>query len=171
MVVVIVALNQVSALAQTGSAPPAPTPALGEVFACAEIADQAQRLACYDGAVGRLRQAESQGRLVTVDREQVATLERESFGFSLPSISSLFRRGDSGPDQINRQEMEVDRVVRHGNGRYSFVMTNAQTWTQTELQPATNIRAGDHIAIERGPLGGYMLSPEHGRSHRVRREE
>lgn len=145
--------------------------ALRDVYACASITDEAQRLACYDAAVGRLQQAESQGRVVTVDSDQVATLERESFGFSLPSIGTLLRRNQNAAPPVERVEMEVARVVSHLDGTHSFVMTNGQVWTQIEPMSASNVEAGDSIAIRRASFGSFMLSPEHGRAHRVRRAE
>lgn len=150
--------------------PETPT-ALRDVYACAPIAEESQRLACYDAAVGRLQQAETDGRVVTVDREQVATLERESFGFTLPSIGNLLRRNQPETAELDRVEMQVERVLRRGDGTHSFVMTNGQTWTQVEAAPARNVEPGDSIAIRRAALGSFMLSPEHGRGHRVRRTE
>ncbi|UPT62036.1 MAG: hypothetical protein M0D54_16880 [Hyphomonadaceae bacterium JAD_PAG50586_4] len=64
-----------SAVAQT-TQPEAPQ-ILTDAFQCAEIQDDAQRLACYDSAVGRLRTAQTQGQIVTIDREQAETLDRE----------------------------------------------------------------------------------------------
>lgn len=157
-----------AAIAQTESAPPQ---VLAGVYACANLAGEAERLACYDEAVGRLQQAESQGRIVAVDRDQVATIERDSFGFRLPSIASILRRGQPEQDQIERVETQVVRVVTYINGRHSFVMANGQTWTQIEAQSASNVDEGDTIVIRRAALGSYMLSPQHGRAHRVRRAE
>lgn len=146
---------------------------LGEVFACADLPGEAARLQCYDAAVGRLRNAEAQGRVVAVDREQVATLERESFGFNLPSMSSLFGQRTPAADRerLDRIEMQVERVVALANGRHRFVMSNGQTWVQIEPRSASNVDPGDNIAIRRSALGSYMLSPEHGAAHRVRRED
>lgn len=145
--------------------------ALRDVYACASITDGTQRLACYDAAVGHLQQAESQGRVVTVDSDQVATLERESFGFSLPSIGALLRRNPTATPQVDRVEMQVERIVSHLDGTHSFVMTNGQVWTQIEPASANNVEPGDSIAIRRATLGSFMLSPESGRAHRVRRTE
>lgn len=167
---VLFALGGAPVAAQT-SAPQAQP--LGEVFTCADISDGAERLQCYDAAVGRLRSAESQGRIVAVDREQVAALERESFGFNLPSMTSLFSRratANAG-DQLDRIEMQVERIVALPNGRHRFIMSNGQRWVQIEARSASNVDPGDQIAIRRSALGSYMLSPEHGAAHRVRREE
>ncbi|MGE0532119.1 MAG: hypothetical protein AB7G40_14515 [Hyphomonadaceae bacterium] len=145
---------------------------LSEVFSCAELTDPAARLQCYDAAVGRLRSAESEGRIVAVDREQVAALERDSFGFNLPSMGALFgRRASPDAERIERVEAQVDRIVSLANGRHRFVLSNGQTWVQIEARSTSNVDVGDSIAIRRSALGSYMLSPEHGAAHRVRREQ
>lgn len=163
----------VAAPAQT---PAQPTPeALTNVYQCATVQDGAQRLACYDAAVGRLREAESQGNLIAVDRQQVATLERESFGFRLPTLSTFVPRlGDGGEstEGLESLQMQVARIASRANGRHAFVMENGQIWTQAEAQRTSNVRAGDTITIRRGAIGNYMLSPSRGgAAHRVRREE
>jgi hypothetical protein len=147
--------------------------ALAAAYRCAEITEDGARLACYDQAVGRLRQAESQGQIVAVDRAQAATIERDAFGFNLPSLASLipsFGGGDGVQNEIENVEMTVERVVERANGRHSFVMSNGQTWAQIEPQSARNVRPGDVIRVRRAALGSFMLSPTHGAAHRVRRE-
>jgi hypothetical protein len=153
--------------------PAAPPEALTDVYACAATADDAARLACYDSAVGRLRAAEEEGRVVAVDREQVAILERDSFGFSLPSLGSLLpRRHDASPPAaLERIELRIARITRRADGRHHIVMENGQTWAQIEPQSVSNLEVGDTITIRRASLGSFMLSPQHGAAHRVRRVE
>ncbi|MGP1274464.1 MAG: hypothetical protein ACQRW7_03480 [Caulobacterales bacterium] len=74
---------------------------LETVIACADIEDGAARLACYDEQVANLRASVRSGELVAVDRPAVEAIERDGFGFSLPSLPrlslSLFAgRGDDG---------------------------------------------------------------------------
>lgn len=172
--VLFAAATTAAAQAQTPSAAPTPD-ALNNVYECAAIQDGPQRLACYDAAVGRLREAETQGNLIAVDRQQVATLERESFGFRLPSLSSFVPRlGDEGEstEGLESVQMTVARIVNRANGRHAFVMDNGQIWGQAEAQRVSNVREGDTITIRRGAIGNYMLSPSRGgAAHRVRREE
>lgn len=173
--VVIVASTLVITFAPIASAQTSPTQPqpLGEVFACADVLGEAERLQCFDEAVGRLRTAEAQGRVVAVDREQVTALERESFGFNLPSVSALFGRRSAAieGEHVDRLEMQVERIVRLANGRHKFVMADGQAWVQIEARSASNVDPGDTIVIRRAALGSYMLSPTHGAAHRVRREE
>lgn len=147
---------------------------LQDVYACAQTTDDAARLACYDATVGRLHNAEQEGRVVAVDREQVATLERESFGFQFPSLGALLPRSDNSSASPNTELVQVQariaRVVRRSDDRYWFEMENGQIWGQIEPQSAANIRAGDTVTIRRATLGSFFLSPaRHGAAHRVRR--
>ncbi|MEQ1617993.1 MAG: hypothetical protein ABL883_06575 [Terricaulis sp.] len=145
--------------------------ALSAAYRCAEISEDAARLACYDRAINRLQEAETQGQIVAVDRAQAATIERDAFGFHLPSLSALipsFRDADG--ERTDNVEMQVERVVEHASGRHSFIMSNGQVWIQVESQSARNVRPGDSIRVRRGALGSFILSAGRGASHRVRRE-
>jgi hypothetical protein len=166
--VALAALIPASALAQTETAP---TPqVLTDVYSCAQVQDDAQRLQCYDGAVGRLRQAETQGQVVAVDRAQAADIERDSFGFHLPSLGRLLPNLEGGDRVIDNVEMTVAVVRRSPTGYHTFQMENGQIWTQVEPDSARNVRAGDVITIERASLGSFRLSSSRGgAAHRVRR--
>ncbi len=146
---------------------------LSAAYRCVEIAEDAARLDCYDRAINRLRQAETQGQIVAVDRAQAATIERDAFGFHLPSLATLipgFGGTEGAQADIANVEMEVARVVELANGRHRFVMTNGQIWTQVDPQSVRNVRPGDTITVRRAALGSFMLSPRHGAAHRIRRE-
>lgn len=157
-----------AAYAQT----PAPTPrALTDVYGCAQVQDDAQRLQCYDAAVGRLRQAETQGQVVAVDRAQAAEIERDSFGFNLPSLSRLLPSLGGGDNQIDNVDMVVRSVRVSPLGFATFEMENGQIWVQVEPESARNVRAGDTVTLQRAALGSYRLSPSRGGGgHRVRRQ-
>jgi hypothetical protein len=150
---------------------PAPSPqALTDVYACAQVQDDAGRLQCYDGAVGRLRQAESQGQVVAVDRQQARDLERESFGFHLPSLSRLLPNLDGGDQQIDHVQMTVSRISVSPFGYSTFVMDDGQVWEQVEPENARNVRVGDTVTIESASFGSFrLISPRGGAGHRVRR--
>lgn len=62
---------------------------LQPILACRQIADDAERLACFDSAAGALSGEEEAGEIVVVRREQIEQAERESFGFSIPGVSGL----------------------------------------------------------------------------------
>jgi hypothetical protein len=63
--------------------------ALQGMYACSTIEDDAERLACFDGAVSKIKSAEASGEIVAVNSQQIQNLEREAFGFDLPSLPKL----------------------------------------------------------------------------------
>jgi hypothetical protein len=172
LAVILIGLGCGSAWAQD-NAPANPTPqALTAVYQCADISAENDRLACYDAAVTRLRQAQSQGEVVAVDRAQAEAVRRESFGLSLPGLVNIFQGNGQHFEPVDNVQMQVERIASAGSGRARFFMANGQTWVQVEPQDTHNVRAGDTITIRRGAFGSYFLSPSRGgQGHRVRREE
>jgi hypothetical protein len=167
--VTAVALAALAPVAHAQTPPPTPQ-ALTDVYTCAQVQDDAQRLQCYDGAVGRLRQAETQGQVVAVDRAQAQEIERDSFGFHLPSLSRLLPNLEGSDDVIDNIEMTVTRVRVSALGYHTFEMENGQVWTQVEPENARNVRAGDVVSIRRASLGSFrLISSRGGSGHRVRR--
>ncbi|WP_421792332.1 hypothetical protein [Hyphobacterium sp.] len=61
---------------------------LDDILVCQQISDQSSRLACFDAAAARLS-AERDNGLVGVYRQDIEAVERDAFGFDLPSMPSL----------------------------------------------------------------------------------
>jgi hypothetical protein len=157
---------------------------LDQVYGCRGIADEAQRLACYDGAVGRLQEAQNTGNLVAVDRGQAQEMDREAFGFQLPSLSRIFGGGSGGGgntqsaattprfERIDNIQMEIASVTHRRNLPSTFRMTNGQVWVQIDDEVARNVRDGGSVTIERASLGSYLMRVEAGGpAIRVRRQQ
>lgn len=145
--------------------------ALTAVYQCAAVITEGERLACYDAAVRQLREAESQGDVVAVDRQQADAVRRESFGLSLPGLVNIFQGTGRHFEPVDNVQMRVANVAAAGSGRHRFVMENGQSWVQVEAQDARNVRAGDTITIHSGAFGSYFMTPSRGgQGHRVRRE-
>lgn len=158
----------------------APTPdALTQVYACRSITDEAQRLACYDGAVGNLQSAQNAGNLVAVDRQRAQEVDREAFGFQLPSLSRLFGNANSAAnpsapqfERIDNIQMQIASVAARRNMPATFRMTNGQVWVQIDDENAFNVRAGGNVRIERASMGSYLMHVDAGGpAIRVRRQE
>lgn len=86
-IMAIAVLGSISAQAQLEGASEANE--LTAVFACRAETDSLKRLACYDAAVGRFEEAQVKGDIVTISKKQVEEVEKDSFGFNLPSIPKL----------------------------------------------------------------------------------
>jgi len=61
---------------------------IDDILVCQQIAEEASRLACFDVAAGQLSEQRSNG-LVSIYRQDVEAVERDSFGFDLPSMPQL----------------------------------------------------------------------------------
>ncbi|MEZ5956439.1 MAG: hypothetical protein R3C27_04420 [Hyphomonadaceae bacterium] len=154
---------------------------LDQVYSCRSISDEAQRLACYDGAVGRLQEAQNTGNLVAVDRGQAQEMDREAFGFSLPSLSRIFGGGSnqnsasaSAPqfERVDNIQMQIASVTHRRNLPSTFRMTNGQVWVQIDDEVARNVRDGGNVTIHRASMGSYLMSVEAGGpAIRVRRQQ
>ncbi|MGE0596132.1 MAG: hypothetical protein AB7P07_07200 [Hyphomonadaceae bacterium] len=161
------------ALAGPAAAQPAPSPqVLDQVYACANVTDESERLACYDAAVGRLRQAQTSGELVAVDRAQAEELNRDAFGFSLPSLPRIFGGGGDGDDPIDEVSMEIARVQPRPDGKHWIHMTNGQIWAMVDsAQSNRRAREGAQVTVRRAAVGSFMMSFGGGQAFRVRRQE
>ncbi len=146
--------------------------ALEAVYACANETDQTRRLACYDAAVATLRGAQSSGAVVAIDRANVEQMQRDSFGFNLPSIANLIPQIGHEDNVVRSIDVTVTRMSLSATGRTTFYMSDDTVWVQVNAERVRNVRVGDTVAIERASLGSFMLSsPRGGMGHRIRRQE
>jgi len=65
------------------------------IIACKNIVASTERLACYDLAAGRLDTAQQNGEIVAISKKEIETVERDAFGFNIPSLPNLFGLGNS----------------------------------------------------------------------------
>ncbi len=126
---------------------------LQSIYDCSAIEDNAKRLTCYDDVAGQLREAETAGEIVAVTSKDIKSLEKEAFGFNLPSLPKLrlpfFNKGNSQKGEgvlenndektgnilaqskdgdIANIEFEIDRIVKRDHEVYWFYLTNGQVW-------------------------------------------
>lgn len=174
----VLALTGAAAAQQTAPAPRSSPEVLAKVYACAAVADPQARLACFDAEVATLKSAESQGQFAAVDANRARQIQRESFGFSLPSLPQLglptFRRSGEGADaedSLESQSMKIARLSRF-DGRASFIMDNGQVWVRVDTEENRNARTGAGVTIRKAALGSFLMSVDGGgRALRVRRAQ
>jgi len=142
---------------------------LTALMACRSQTDPTQRLACFDAAAASLDQAERQGEVIVVDRQQVTEARRQLFGFDLPSMPSLFERGERAP-ALNAVETTLTRATPVGNGLWVFTLGDGSVWRQVNME-ATRFseRPGQPVRVRRAAVGSYLLTIGSGRAVRVRR--
>ncbi|MGB3627223.1 MAG: hypothetical protein WA989_15430 [Henriciella sp.] len=143
------------------------------VYACIDVADDLERLACYDAAVGRLKAAEETGDVVTVTREQVEEVKRDSFGFSLPSLPKLVmpKLGGDDDSEIKEMTIAVDRISRGGDGKFIVYLENGQVWQQIESKKVyySAKRGVENVTIKSAALGSFRMQFDDGVPFRARR--
>lgn len=148
--------------------------AANDAAACARIAGDRERLACYDAAYRNAPapQAASDASPVpppAAPAKPVTAVNPEAeFGLSVEEKEK--RRGADTTDQIRSL---VTAVEPNRTGKPSFSLENGQRWIQTEVTPMPAIKSGDLVEIRRASMGSFLASvPGSGRpAVRVRRLE
>lgn len=133
----------------------------GRLVACANIADAAQRHACFDGLVPELKQTGA-----------------AQFGAAQPKPSPLTAPVTTGeltkavPAQVepDRVSLTVTAMKESGDGKVRFTMENGQVWKQVDTTPVRFSGKGPWTAeIRKAALGSFLLTLNGGRAVRVER--
>lgn len=176
----MLAAGATAAQAQSAAEPSTPE-VIRNLSTCLDIADDAQRLACYDAQARALVDASESGDLVAVDREEVRALQRESFGFSLSGVGKMVARlspldggGDEGPSDepaADEVTLTIQSAEEFARGRYRFTFDNGQVWEQTTSERIflPNRVAGTPAEISSASFGSYLMRVRGQRSVPVRR--
>jgi hypothetical protein len=138
--------------------PPARPESFEALMRCRAIADAAARLLCFDSAAANLDAAAARRDVVIVDRAQVREGRRRLFGLALPRIP-IFGGGDDDHDADQVQTVEgVIAGAAEGGGRWTISLQDGAMWVQTDYnQLAFRPRPGQHVVINRGALGSFMM--------------
>lgn len=135
--------------------------ALAEIAKCADLADPAARLKCFDAAASQARRALANAQAV----EKRSFLDW--FGFSRPP-KPVTKPEDFGkpaaPAEITQLTATVTEFAKTPRAKAIFILDNGQVWRQLdsdtdevfELAPGKPMK----VTIEAGSFGGYNLSIE-----------
>ena len=150
--------------------------AFRELVECRSIAEAAARLACFDGKVAALDQAEQAGDLVVADRETMQETRRGLFGFRLPSLGIFGGHGDNPraarEDEIDELESTVASARQVGYGSWRITLADGAVWEQIDTaQLALSPKPGNAIVIKSGVLGSYKARVAGQPAIKVRRVE
>lgn len=135
------------------------------VATCAKIADDRERLSCYDAAVGRMAPVRAEP-LAPLDPSAPATTPEGVARFGL-----LDR-----PDEPEAVTGVVASLEFDGDGRATVTLTDGQVWRQLASDRVKIVRRsgfGEQTAIvKKAALGSFRMSLEPlGMTIRVRRLE
>ena len=143
------------------------------IYACANIENDAERLSCYDAAVNQFRAAEEAGEVATISKSEIAELNRESFGFSLPSLPKniLPKFGSSDDSDIDVLTEPVKSVSKTRLDKLRVTLENGQVWEQIDTKKVyySKKRGVESAEINRASLGSFKMKLDGGRAFRARR--
>ena len=146
--------------------------ALAQLAECRAIADSTARLACYDREATTLIAATEEGTVRVVDTEEVKTIRRSLFGFSLPRIGLFGGGKEKGEEEeVKLLTTTVTSVRALPYGKYQFTIAEGDaTWQTTEAPLALRKpKVGSEVELERAALGSYWVRFEGQRSVKGRR--
>lgn len=140
---------------------PAESAYITALRACQTKTDPAERLACYDEAVGKVVAASSQGEVQMVDRAAVRETRRKLFGFALPDLGIFGGKRDrDDPSQAEEFEALQTTIsgVRYDKGTYILTTAEGAQWQLDEV-PARLMtpKSGQSLEIRSGAMSSYFL--------------
>jgi len=121
--------------------------------ACANEAEPAARLTCYDKAFPPPPEANEAAR------------ERAEARFGLKQADAASVEGRD-PERI---ESRVTRIGNPGSAQRIFHLQNGQAWIQADARGTGQVQPGDTVQVRKGLLGAYQLVMPNGVVLRVRR--
>ena len=144
-----------------------PTQGMGQapfdsLMACTRVIADTPRLACFDHEVAEVTTKNPQ------PSASVAPKAEQKFGLSDKQVLEL----GATPGQVpapTALHAHIVSVPRYPIERQVFVLDNAQTWQQIELDLGFTVRIGQEVTISKGALGSFWLSTDSHRATRVKR--
>ncbi len=136
---------------------------------CRKVADNAERLACYDKAVADVAQATASGDLVSIDREQRRKARRQAFGFTLPTLAFL-ERGEK-VEEANHLAATAADAGRNALGEWVITLDDGAVWVQVEAaELGRRPHKGSKVLISKGVLGAFFMTIDGEGAGKVKRQ-
>lgn len=132
---------------------------LDALAGCRSIADNTQRLACFDRESATLIASASEGTIKVIDQEDVKTMRKSLFGFPVPRVG-LFggdKAGEAVEDKVLESTITSLSPLPRGGWRFTIAEGDA-TWQTTESPTRLNPpRVGQKVQLEAAALGSYWI--------------
>lgn len=155
--------------ALAAKAPPPRAEAYQQVLDCRALKADAERLACYDAAAGRMDAAEARGDIVVIDRAQASAAHREAFGLQLPSLDFVTKA--LKPDEVNTLTGTVRAARADVNGNWTIGLDGGAVWRQISGQLMRAPKPGSKVSIRKGMIGSYLMNVDDQPSIKVHRDQ
>jgi hypothetical protein len=153
-----------------------------QLLKCRPLTDVAKKAACYDAAMDSIQKVAQGGKVNIVTETQINNLERDAFGFNLPNLPKLRLPGLGGiqkhaivagnadkqgagavirkdkKGEIVKITFDLKRMETRPNRRMRFILTNGQTWLQTDnSQIRVPPKRAKFVEIKKAAMGSYFL--------------
>jgi hypothetical protein len=134
--------------------------------ACAQIADVAARVTCYDNTM-----APQAGQLPPAPAQTPAAAPPRGLGAEQVAPPRQQARQQARERQADNLVAQVTSVVTVRPGVFTLSLADGSQWTVVDEAPFgyAEPRAGSSVRIEPGSLGSYLLRYDSQQSLRVRR--
>lgn len=147
--------------------------------ACAQLADDAQRLICYDRAIAAAdaqaaaaiarNQQEAEARAAAArqrEQEKAAEAQRRAAEQAAQAKLDAFGASTLPPDRRAPDPVETIQTVRarvaetsqDAYGALVLTLDNGQKWRQTDATTIPHVRPADEVLIQKRSLGSYRLT-------------
>ncbi len=127
---------------------------------CAELVDDARRLACYDAEYGKPGKGAAAGAPATlapvVQPPTDARLAQDNKLKAPKSVSVTATASITGLSSLL-------------DGRFKATLDSGEVWTQLEPDKAVVLAVGDKVTIKKALLGSFLLTTPGGVATRVKR--
>ena len=135
-------------------------PGLGLAQECADIEDNAERLACYDAQSGKVSESapERQQAPPAPDEQQAPTAAVSSGVVVAAESTDAFGRRESVDAPKQYIEAKILEIITQGTIDY-LRLDNGQVWRETKAN-SLRFREGRGVTITEGILNSYDLKME-----------
>ena len=167
--------NLITAFAWLGALAAMPAsaadPTRAELGACRELANDSDRLACYDRAVGRIlaQPAAPKSAPAAAAPAAAATSAEDNFGRDRVLAAEEAKRREQEARAAGELNASVTAIETRIDGLMTITLDNGQVWRQSRPDSMFRLKVGDQVKIQPGSLKSFILSGPSNRSTRVAR--
>lgn len=138
------------------------------LVSCAAKVNDAERLACYDAAVGSMSSEARQASEARVAEAKVAQAAAAAAAASAAQAEAAKAEADrlagfgkpaSAGDTVSEIEAAITEMLRDSTGKSVFILDNGQIWRQADGFRFPAMKVGTAVTVKRGALGSFRLVP------------